>query len=136
MNYSLDTSAVVALLRGRPASARRRLAEAVASDATVAISSIVLFELWYGVARSDARRVNAERLRVFLAGNIVVMSFDDEDAATAGHVRHVLADVGTPIGPYDVMIAGQALRRGLTLVTAHVSEFGRVRGLAIEDWTG
>ena len=101
----------------------------------MAVSSIVLYELWYGVARSERRRENAERLRVFLSGNIGVAAFTEEDAIVAGELRASLERVGTPIGPYDLLIAGQALRAQSTLVTANVSEFARVRGLRWQDWS-
>ena len=53
-----------------------------------------------------------------------------------GKLRAALERVGQPIGAYDVLIAGQALRRGLTLVTSNAREFGRVKGLLWEDWGG
>ena len=71
---------------------------------------------------------------VFFAGPINVLPFDDEDARAAGEVRATFEAAGTPIGSYDLAIAGQALRRRSTLVTANVSEFGRVAGLVWEDW--
>ncbi len=135
MSYLLDTNAVIALLKNQPATFRKRMRRAVSKDAAVAVSSIVLFELWYGVARSGRPRENAERLRVFLAGGIDVVPFTQEDAATAGEVRAALEAAGTPIGPYDLLIAAQALRAGATLVTANVSEFGRVPRLLWQDWT-
>jgi len=108
---------------------------AVTRGASIAVSSIVLYELWYGVARSQRSRENAERLQIFLSGNIDVVSFDGEDAVAAGDLRAALETAGKPIGPYDLLIAAQALRSGATLVTANVSEFARVRDLAWEDWT-
>jgi tRNA(fMet)-specific endonuclease VapC len=96
---------------------------------------MVLYELWYGVARSERRRENTERLRVFLSADISVLSFDQEDARVAGDLRVSLESAGTPIGPYDLLIATQALRLGATMVTANVSEFGRVNGLLWQDWT-
>jgi tRNA(fMet)-specific endonuclease VapC len=135
VSYLLDTNAVIALLKNQPATFRKRMRRAVSKDAAVAVSSIVLFELWYGVARSGRPRENAERLRVFLAGGIDVVPFTQEDAATAGEVRAALEAAGTPIGPYDLLIAAQALRAGATLVTANVSEFGRVPRLLWQDWT-
>ena len=135
MSYLLDTNAVIALLKNQPATFRRRLRRAVSKDAAIAISSIVLFELWYGVARSNRRRENTERLRVFLSGGIDVAPFTQEDAATAGDLRAALEAAGTPIGPYDLLIAAQALRTGTTLVTANVSEFARVPRLLWQDWT-
>jgi len=73
-------------------------------------------------------------LRVFLSGTIGVVSFDEEDAIHAGDLRAALEAAGTPIGPYDLLIAAQALRIGATLVTANVSEFARVKGLLWQDW--
>ena len=95
----------------------------------------MLFELWYGIARSQRRRQNANLLRTFLSGPLTIVPFDEDDAATAGELRAALAAAGTPIGPYDLLIAAQALRTGATLVTANVSEFARVQGLIWEDWT-
>ena len=135
MNYLLDTNAVIALLRDDPPRVRSRLRQVVAEGASIAVSSIVLYELWYGVARSARRRENAERLRVFLSGNIEIVAFDDEDAVAAGDLRAALETAGTPIGAYDLLIAAQALRTGTTLVTANVSQFARLRGLVWQDWT-
>jgi tRNA(fMet)-specific endonuclease VapC len=135
VSYLLDTNAVIALLRDEPAIFRKRLRRAVSRGAAIAVSSIVLYELWYGVARSARRRENAERLRVFLSGGIEVSAFDEEDAKAAGELRATLEGAGTPIGPYDLLIAAQALRTGATLVTANVSEFTRVPGLQWQDWT-
>ncbi len=134
MIYLLDTNAAIALIKGKPAVMRTRLQRVAAKETPVAISSIVLFELWYGVARSERQRENAERLRVFLSGAIGVAPFDEEDASRAGELRATLESAGTPIGPYDLLIAAQALRMNATLVTANVSEFARVRGLDWQDW--
>ena len=135
MNYLLDTNAVIALLKNHPPSVRSRLRRAVSEGAAIAVPSLALYELWYGVARSERRNENAERLRVFLSGDIGIVPFGDEDAAAAGDLRAALETAGTPIGPYDLLIATQALRSGMTLVTANVSEFARVRGLLWQDWT-
>ena len=135
MSYLLDTNAVIALLTNRPPAVRERLRREASAAVAIWISSIVLFELWYGVARSQHRAQNAERLRTFLAGNISVIAFAEEDAAIAGDLRAELDKAGTPIGPYDLLIAAQALRAGMTLVTANATEFRRVRGLVWQDWT-
>jgi len=135
VNYLLDTNAVVALLRNKPTKARDRYRQAEASGDYLALSSVVLFELWYGVARSSQVPENTERLRILLSGDLDLLDFDDEDARTAGQVRAALEKDGNPIGAYDLLIAGQALRRGLTVVTANTSEFGRVTGLSWLDWT-
>jgi tRNA(fMet)-specific endonuclease VapC len=135
VNYLLDTNAVVALLRNKPVGVRERYREAEATGDYLALSSVVLFELWYGVAKSSQVQENTERLRVLLSGDLDLLDFDDEDARTAGQVRATLEKDGTPIGAYDLLIAGQALRRKLTVVTANTSEFSRITGLSWQDWT-
>ena len=136
MTYLLDTNAVIAVLKNQPAGVRHRLRRARSETGVViAVSAVVLYELWYGVARSERRRENAERLRVFLSADIHVLAFAEEDAVAAGDLRALLESAGTPIGPYDLLIAAQALRAGATLVTANVSEFARVGGLSWQDWT-
>jgi tRNA(fMet)-specific endonuclease VapC len=135
VNYLLDTNAVIALLRNKPTGVRERYQEAGASGDYLAVPSVVLFELWYGVEKSSYVRENTERLRIFLSGGLDFLDFDDGDAQTAGRVRAVLEQSGIPFGAYDLLIAGQALRRGLTVVTANTSEFGRVPGLDWVDWT-
>jgi tRNA(fMet)-specific endonuclease VapC len=130
----LDTNAVIAILKNQPVGVRRRFRSAASKGTAIAVSSVVLFELWCGVARSAQRRDNAERLRAFLSGTVDVVPLDDDDALEAGTLRATLEAAGTPIRPYDVLIAAQALRRGAILVTANTKEFARVRGLKQQDW--
>jgi tRNA(fMet)-specific endonuclease VapC len=135
VNYLLDTNAVVALLWGKPPAVREQFRTAELAGDYLAVSSVVLFELWCGVEKSTHVPENTERLRVFLSGDLDVLAFDDEDAKSAGRVRATLEKSGTTIGPYDLLIAGQALARGLTVVTANASGFARVQGLGWVDWT-
>jgi tRNA(fMet)-specific endonuclease VapC len=93
-----------------------------------------VFELWYGVMKSVQTEANTRRLKMFLEGPVRVLEFGEEDARCAGEIRNTLERMGGPIGTYDALTAGQARRRGLTLVTANAKEFGRVGGLAWEDW--
>ncbi len=134
MDYLLDTNACIALNKGEPASVRGRFGRAVLAGAQVWVPTVVLFELWYGVVKSTRPKENAENLATFLGGPVRILNFDEADAREAGDVRASLERIGKPIGAYDVLIAGQARRRGLTLVTANAKEFGRVKGLAWEDW--
>ncbi len=99
------------------------------------VSSLAVFELWYGVGKSARQEFNRKRLETFLAGPILVLPFEDADAQVAGSLRAALEAVGKPIGAYDVLIAGQALQHQLVLVTANASEFARVKGLRWEDWS-
>ena len=135
MTYHLDTNVVIALLRNKPAIVRERFRGVVSDGGRIIVSSVVLFELWYGVMYSGRRQENTERLRVFLAGVTSVLPFEEGDASIAGSLRSALELAGTPIGPYDLLIAAQALRAGAILVTANVAEFARVDGLVWQDWT-
>jgi tRNA(fMet)-specific endonuclease VapC len=134
MTYLLDTNACIALINGTPKEVRRRFQRAIAKDAAIVVSSVVAFELWYGAAKSQRREANTERLQAFLAGPLEWAEFDGEDAREAGTVRAELEIAGKPIGAYDVLIAGQARRRGATLVTSNVAEFARVAGVRWKDW--
>jgi tRNA(fMet)-specific endonuclease VapC len=134
VSYLLDTNACIALMNGAPAAVRSRFEEAIRGSLRVYISSIVAFELWYGIAKSTRTEVNTRRLETFLSGAAVALPFDNEDSRAAGSIRAVLEAAGTPIGAYDYLIAGQASARQLTLVTANVSEFSRVKGLKWQDW--
>jgi len=133
--FCIDTNIAIAAMKGIPASIASRFDRALTAG-EIALPSVVLFELWYGVGRSERRRQNAERLEGFLASPIELLAFDADDAAEAGEIRAALARAGTPIGPYDVLIAAQARRRNAVLVTANTREFARVPGLAVEDWSG
>jgi tRNA(fMet)-specific endonuclease VapC len=130
----LDTNACIALINGKPASVRTRFQKTAAAGGQVFVPSIVAFELWYGVAKSSRLEFNSQRVETLFAGPITCLSFEDEDARTAGSIRAALEVAGKSIGAYDVLIAGQALQRQMTLVTANVSEFSRVEGLAWQDW--
>lgn len=133
MTFLLDTNACIAVINGRPAAVRERLRRASDDGAVLAVSSVSLFELWYGVAKSARVNDNSERLAVFLAP-LETLPFDDEDARHAGVLRAELERAGTPIGAYDCLIAGQAVRHVVTLVTANVNEFERVSDLRFENW--
>lgn len=134
MSYLLDTNACIALINGKPISVRSRFQKTVVTDVKMFVSSVVAFELWYGVARSSRPEANRQRLETFFAGPILPLPFEDEDAQSAGRLRATLEALGKPIGAYDLLIAGQALRHKMTLVTANISEFGRIKGLTWQDW--
>ncbi|HSJ26476.1 MAG TPA: type II toxin-antitoxin system VapC family toxin [Longimicrobiales bacterium] len=130
LRYLLDTNVVVALLRGPAEDLNRRLRQH--EPAEVGVSSISMHELYYGACRSERTEHNLALVDGML---LQVVDFDSDDARESGAIRADLAARGTPIGPYDILIAGQARGRGLTLVTANTAEFQRVPDLAMEDWT-
>ncbi len=128
--YLLDTSAVIAALKGHDTLLSRMKSMA---PQDVAISSIVAHELYYVAYRSSRVEKNLSRVDSL---RFRIVEFDRDDARCAGEIRARLAGLGAPIGPYDVLIAGQALSRSLVLVTRNGREFSRIAGLKIEDWEG
>jgi tRNA(fMet)-specific endonuclease VapC len=132
MAWLLDTNAVITLVTRRSDALLRRVE--AAEPGTLAVSSIVAHELYFGAYRSQKIEFDLETLRLLFA-DLVILELDREDARIAGVISATLARQGTPIGPYDALIAGQTKARSATLVTNKLSEFQRVDGLEIEDWT-
>ncbi len=127
----LDTSICIELLRGgaAPAASRMRKHEIEA----IALSSITLAELQYGVAKT-ARRAHHETLLIQLCAPLAILPFDDRAAESYGRLRADLERAGTPIGPLDTLIAAHAQAINATLVTNNEREFSRVTGLRVENW--
>ena len=134
MNILLDTNVCIALINGTSERIRERFSRSVRAADTLATSSIVAHELWYGVAKSERRQQNARRLHEFLSRFLAVLDFTPQDAQAAGEIRAILERRGERIGEYDNLIAGQALCRNLLLITANTREFRRVDGLQTDDW--
>lgn len=99
----------------------------------VAIPSVVLFELEYGVLRSTRPQEQRQGIDAFLRV-YRVLSMDHACAKSAAWIKHTLALAGTPIGHFDQLIAGMALAHNLTLITPNTREFERVPGLRVENW--
>jgi tRNA(fMet)-specific endonuclease VapC len=135
MNYLLDTNACIALMAPATNPVQTRFARMSHKGGKFFTSSIVAFELWYGVFKSARIADNTRRCETFFAGPIEVLHLQDADGKIAGEVRAKLEAAGKPIGAYDVLLAGQAIRHSLALITANVSEFSRVKGLLWEDWS-
>ena len=135
MNYLLDSNACIALLNQSSLRVRENFRAARIAKSQLFLSTIVIHELWFGVSNSERLSWNATVLRKFISQGFVTLDFTDRDAELAGQIRATLRAAGTPIGAYDTLIAGQALARGLTLVTANTREFSRVEGLKLVDWT-
>jgi tRNA(fMet)-specific endonuclease VapC len=62
------------------------------------------------------------------------LAFDEKCEEVYGVIRAQLSLAGTPIGPIDLLIAAAALANQGTIVTHNTAEFGRVKGLRVEDW--
>ena len=130
MRYLLDANAVIDLLNDADSRLAKRVRLESPND--IAISAVVSHELFYGAYKSGRPTQN---VRMIDALQFAVLEFDKEDARQAGAIRAILASRGTPIRPYDVLIAGQALARNMILITRNMDEFGRVPGLRAENWS-
>ena len=130
IRYLLDTNIVIEVLRHRPEALRRRFAD---NSGRLGISSITVSELYFGAEKSSRREDNLNAIEAFLP-LVEILDFNAGAASHAGELRAALARSGTPIGPYDVLIAGHARSLGLTVVTNNLKEFSRVEGLRVEDW--
>ncbi|MEJ8856439.1 type II toxin-antitoxin system VapC family toxin [Variovorax robiniae] len=128
--YLLDTNTLIYLFR-EVGNVRARMA--AQPDSTLHLCTINLFELEYGFAKSSNAAVQRALLGD-LTSRLQVLPFDANSAQLAGHAKAHLQKAGTPIGPYDLLIAAIALAHNLTVVTRNVREFSRVPGLRVENW--
>jgi len=131
MRYLLDTNAWADFLNQRYPSVTERIRSADPDD--LAMSTVVLAELRYGADKSQNRVRNHARIDV-IAREAPRLDFDAAAAEAFGRLRSSLERRGAPIGPYDMLIASQAISRDLILVTDNVDEFGRIAGLRLENW--
>jgi tRNA(fMet)-specific endonuclease VapC len=134
VTLAFDTNVIIDLTHGRRRQIEERFIEAVLTSRPLVTSVIVHHELQFGVFASRDPARTAENLGGIMR-QIAVEPLSQEDANVAARLRVMLKRVGTPIGPYDLLIAGQALNRGWTLVTSNTREFSRIEGLALEDWS-
>lgn len=128
--YFLDTNTCIYIINRRPPHVAEVFGRYRIGD--VAVSSITVSELAFGVARST-RPGTREALGEFLL-DLITVPYDDAAAWVYGELRAKLKAAGTPIGPLDLLIAVHALSADVTLVTNNVGEFGRVPGLKVENW--
>ena len=129
--WLLDTNICIHLIKRKPRAVLDHLHTLEVSK--VAVSSITLAELQFGVAKSDRPEQNSEALAAFLAP-LTVCPFTDEAAEAYGPIRADLERQGTPIGSLDLLIGAHALALGFTLVTNNDREFRRIKGLKWENW--
>lgn len=130
--FLLDTDICVQLLRGRAPTLFKKLRGLKVDQ--VAISSITLAELQYGVAKST-RPGHHEALLFQFCAPLAIMPFDSLAAGVYGRIRAALERDGIPIGPLDTLIAAHAMALDSALITHNEREFRRVKGLAVENWS-
>jgi len=128
--YLLDTNTCIAVMRGNPGAVQRM---AAVGPGDFAVSTITGYELFTGVAK--CARPARERAEVdLLLSTVSQVPFETTTSKEAARIRALLESQGQTIGPYDLLLAGQALAAALILVTANTKEFSRVPGLTLENW--
>jgi tRNA(fMet)-specific endonuclease VapC len=130
MIHLLDTDTCIGVLRQRPGFVQR-LSQVAPTDC--AISTVTVYELFCGLAKAQEPAKERQKVERFVSA-IVELPLDRVGAEAAANIRADLERQGTPIGPYDLLIAGQAVAGGLTLVTNNIREFQRVARLKLESW--
>lgn len=131
MRYMLDTNICIYAIKNKPQGVLERFKKEL--DQGLAISSITLGELEYGIKNSAAPAKNGQALLKFLLP-LSILPFGPAAASEYGALRAYLKKKGALIGPLDMLIAGHAKAEGLTLVTNNTREFERVPALRLENW--
>ncbi|EAA0892676.1 tRNA(fMet)-specific endonuclease VapC [Salmonella enterica] len=130
LKFMLDTNICIFTIKNKPEHVRERFN---LNASRMCISSITLMELIYGAEKSQAPERNLAVVEGFVS-RLEVLDYDAQAAIHSGQIRAELARNGTPVGPYDQMIAGHARSRGLVVVTNNIREFERIPGIRTEDW--
>ncbi len=131
MGYLLDTNICIYLIKTRPASVMDRFRQHSPED--VAVSTITCFELAYGAKKSQHPKRSEDALAKLMM-TLGLVELDRFAAEEAADIRARLEKAGSPIGPYDLLIAGIARSRQMVLVTNNTREFEKINGLQIENW--
>ena len=126
----LDTNTLIYFFKRQGRVADRLLAQ---PPREIGVPTIVIYELEVGIAKSTSPEKRRRQLAELLTA-VTVLPFGVDEAQQAAHIRAELERAGEPIGPYDILIAATALAHGGWLATRNVKEFGRVPGLALENW--
>ncbi|MEN9848927.1 MAG: hypothetical protein RL368_1667 [Pseudomonadota bacterium] len=131
MNYLLDTCTISQFVRGN-----RGVLEKLKSTPPqqIRVSTITLMELEYGLNINPERAVKIRPILQVFLNAVEILPYFPEDAQATAHIRAILKTKGTPIGPYDLMLAGCAKQRNLIFVTDNTKEFQKIDGLVIENW--
>ncbi len=128
--FLLDTNICIYTIKNRPSLVRDAF---IRHQEQLCISTVSAMELIFGAEKSAAPEKNLAVVESFLA-RLAVLDYDLRAAQHSGQLRAELQAAGTPIGPYDLMIAGHARSLGLIMVTNNQREFERVGGLRVENW--
>ena len=130
LKYLLDTNIIIYTMKNRPRQVKKQFKQ---YQDQLSISTVTLGELISGAELSQQQERNLADIEAMVS-RLEVLPFENKAAYHFGQIRAALYNIGKPIGPYDMMIAGQARSSGLILVTNNTREFERVPGLHIENW--
>ena len=131
IHYLLDTNICIYLIKKHPPEVLARFQQTQLKQ--LHISTITVFELYFGIEKNNSQQRNLTALENFIAP-LMLVDFSVESAKKAAKIRSVLQKQGTPIGAYDLQIAAIAVAENMTLLTNNVREFERVKGLKYENW--
>lgn len=131
IRYLLDTDICIYLIKKHPPEVLARFQQIQLNQ--LHISSITLFELYYGIEKNSSHRRNLAALENFISP-LTIVDFTVDAAKIAAKIRNLLYQQGTPIGAYDIQIAAIALSLNMSLLTNNTREFARVKGLILENW--
>jgi tRNA(fMet)-specific endonuclease VapC len=131
VRYLLDTCVLSDLVKEEPGT-QTRLRQTTPLD--IAVSSITVMELRYGLQLNPQRAAKIEPIITSLLASVTLLPFGTAEAEQAAQIRSLLKTTGQPIGAYDILIAATALQHNLIMVTANVREFDRIPGLQVENW--
>jgi tRNA(fMet)-specific endonuclease VapC len=132
IRYLLDTDICIYLNNNHPENVVKRMQQIQMAE--IGISSITVFELTHGALKSQKVSHNLNQINQ-LRQIISVLDLDTDAAEHAAKIRRKLEALGTPIGPFDILIAGQAISLNAILVTNNTREFSRIKGLKLENWS-
>jgi tRNA(fMet)-specific endonuclease VapC len=128
--YLLDTNILTYFFKQQGGVAQRMYAH---PPALLHVPSVAILEIEFGIGASSKPEKHRPQLDWVLR-TFHIAHLDADAAQAAGHIRHVLQKSGTPIGTYDLLIAGIALANRYIVVTRNTREFERVAGLKVENW--
>ncbi len=132
MKYLIDTDICIYIINQLPQNTYQKFKTMSPGD--LAVSSITVAELQFGVSKSLNKRENQFKVDKFLLP-LHIVDFNFDAAEIYGNIRASLEKTGKSIGPMDLLIAATAKQYNLILVTNNEREFRRVKGLKIENWS-
>ena len=128
--YFLDTNTLIYFFKGMGQVSDTLFLHA---PKDIGIPSVILYELYVGIAKSNSPQKRVAQLQEFLQ-HVKIIEFGEKEAKASASIRAELEQKGMPIGPIDTLIAGYAVANQATLITHNTKEFQRVHNLLLEDW--